>query len=99
MSGFEFTIPEAHPALPGHFPGRPIVPGVLLLDETLAGIERRLGRRVATLQQVKFVSALLPGETAWVSFEPKGERVSFVVQTRRNAGPAKLATGTVSLSP
>jgi 3-hydroxyacyl-[acyl-carrier-protein] dehydratase len=99
MSGFEFTIAEAHPALPGHFPGRPIVPGVLLLDETLAGIEHRLGRRVATLQQVKFVAALLPGETACVSFEPQGDRVSFVVQTQRDGGPAKLATGTVSLSP
>jgi 3-hydroxyacyl-[acyl-carrier-protein] dehydratase len=99
MTAFDFTILHAHPALPGHFPGRPIVPGVLLLDETLAGIERQLGRRVATLQQVKFVSALLPGETACVSFEPKGDRVSFVVQTQRDGGPAKLATGTVSLLP
>lgn len=30
------TIEPAHPALPGHFPGNPIVPGVVLLDHVLA---------------------------------------------------------------
>jgi 3-hydroxyacyl-[acyl-carrier-protein] dehydratase len=29
-----------HPALAGHFPQRPIVPGVLLLDEALHAIEQ-----------------------------------------------------------
>jgi 3-hydroxymyristoyl/3-hydroxydecanoyl-(acyl carrier protein) dehydratase len=36
----DFTIPAEHPALPGHFPGRPVVPGALLLDHVL-------GRRAA----------------------------------------------------
>ncbi len=27
------TIPADHPSLPGHFPGRPIVPAVVILDE------------------------------------------------------------------
>lgn len=98
MIEFDFTVAPEHPALPGHFPGRPIVPGVLLLDETLRGIERHLGLRVATLQQVKFLSALRPGETARVSAEAQGDRVSFVVQADRGQTPARLATGTVSLS-
>ena len=29
------TIPKRHPALSGHFPGHPIVPGVLVLDEVI----------------------------------------------------------------
>ena len=27
-----FTIPHDHPALPGHFPGNPLVPAVVLID-------------------------------------------------------------------
>lgn len=32
-------IASDHPALAGHFPGHPIVPGALLLDEALHAIE------------------------------------------------------------
>ena len=34
-----FTIPADHPALPGHFPGQPIVPGVVVLDRVVEVIE------------------------------------------------------------
>ena len=27
-----------HPTLPGHFPGAPLVPGVVILDEVLAAL-------------------------------------------------------------
>ena len=55
-----------HPALPGHFPGRPIVPGVVLLDCVLTAAEQWLGRALAarSLRQAKFNSMLLPEEAA-----------------------------------
>ena len=65
-----FTIPADHPSLPGHFPGRPLVPGVLLLDRVLEAIEARnpaLG--ALRLPQVKFLQPLLPGEEARVELE------------------------------
>ena len=96
---FDVLVPETHPALPGHFPGRPIVPGVLLLDEVLRGIERTVHRPVAVLQQVRFVSALLPGESARVSLQPDHDRVKFTVQARRDGAPATVASGCVRLSP
>jgi len=34
------TIGAEHPALAGHFPGAPILPGVLLLDEMLRAVEQ-----------------------------------------------------------
>ncbi len=65
-----FTIPHDHPCLPGHFPGRPIVPGVVVLDRVLAAIEAQhgaLGR--LRMPQVKFAQPLLPGEEARIELE------------------------------
>ena len=36
-------IDPAHPAFAGHFPDRPILPGVVLLDTVMRAIERQLG--------------------------------------------------------
>jgi len=55
------TIAADHPALPGHFPGRPIVPGVVLLDRIDALLRER-GLRIAECVHVKFIEAVAPVE-------------------------------------
>lgn len=76
----EFVVGHDHPSLPGHFPGRPLVPGVLVLDHVLAAIERRHGPLGALrLPQVKFASPLLPGEAARVELEGGAPRWRFRV--------------------
>ncbi len=55
-----FCIPADHPSLPGHFPGRPVVPGAVLLDEVLACLPPG-----AALLTAKFTAPVLPGQ--WVS--------------------------------
>lgn len=66
----EFAIAPDHPALPGHFPGRPIVPGVVILDHVLAAIESAHGPLGALrLPQVKFVQPLLPGQVARIEWD------------------------------
>ena len=63
MSGF--IIRADHPCLPGHFPGRPIVPGVVVLDRVLAAIEAQHGALgVLRMPQVKFLQPLLPEQPA-----------------------------------
>jgi len=57
-----FSIPDDHPSLAGHFPGRPIVPGVVVLDAAVALIlaDRPTGV-LAGLEDVKFLAPVLPG--------------------------------------
>ncbi len=65
-----FVIPHDHPCLPGHFPGRPIVPGVVVLDRVLAAIEALHGAPgPLRMPQVKFAQPLLPGEEARIELE------------------------------
>ena len=72
-AGATFSIPGDHPCLAGHFPGRPIVPGVLLLVQAVAAIEAGNGRlHGLRFPRVKFLQPLLPGEVARVEIESAG---------------------------
>jgi 3-hydroxyacyl-[acyl-carrier-protein] dehydratase len=60
-----------HPALPGHFPGDPLIPGVLILDEVEQTLASNLGPgHISALPAVKFLSPLRPGETLTIRIEP-----------------------------
>jgi 3-hydroxyacyl-[acyl-carrier-protein] dehydratase len=73
-------IPAAHPSLPGHFPGNPVVPGVVLLDHVAAAIERVGGGRVARIAAVKFLAPLRPDEDAELRIVGDGSRVRFRIE-------------------
>lgn len=64
-------ISPDHPSLPGHFPGGPVVPGVVLLDRLIEAAEASFGAplQVTALSQVKFLAPLLPGEEAIAQLE------------------------------
>jgi len=96
---FQFSVGSEHPALPGHFPGHPIVPGALVLDRVLTRVTTELKRPVCILQKVKFLAALLPDETAMVACQATGDRLRFSVQARRADILVMLVTGSASLSP
>lgn len=66
----QFSIPADHPCLPGHFPGRPLVPGVVVLDAVLHALaERGVAVEALRLPQVKFLQPLLPEQVAQVLLE------------------------------
>lgn len=70
MPAHAFAIDATHPALPGHFPGRPVVPGVLILDRVLDAIATTHGPLgPLRLPQTKFLQPLLPGETARIELD------------------------------
>jgi 3-hydroxymyristoyl/3-hydroxydecanoyl-(acyl carrier protein) dehydratase len=80
-------LPADHPAFAGHFPGRPIAPGVVLLDEALRAIARLTGADLSrcTLQEVKFRSIVRPGEALQLTIapvEPAGFRFEMLCGDR-----------------
>lgn len=76
----QFIIPADHPSLPGHFPGRPIIPGVVLLDRVIEAIESDCGPLPPLrLPQVKFLKPLLPGQAASVELSGQAPRWRFRV--------------------
>ena len=95
---FEFAVPGSHPSLIGHFPGNPIVPGVLLLDCVMAELLGAGAMPVVHLQRVKFQSALRPDETARGSWVVDGTRASFRVTADRGGVSAKIAEGVCHLA-
>jgi 3-hydroxymyristoyl/3-hydroxydecanoyl-(acyl carrier protein) dehydratase len=93
---YAFRVANDHPALPGHFPGNPIVPGVLLLDQVIAALQKETGRRVVRLRQAKFESPLRPDEWANVLYEVEGQDASFRVTTIRDSVVVRLSSGSLS---
>ena len=64
-----------HPSLPGHFPGAPLVPGVVILDEVLAAlIEWRQDSQVTGIRMVKFLAPLQPEQVFTISLSLNDER-------------------------
>ncbi|WP_024868492.1 dehydratase [Pseudoxanthomonas suwonensis] len=76
-----FSIPPDHPCLDGHFPGRPLVPGVVLLEHVLQAIEAAHAPAAPLrLPQVKFLRPLLPGQVAEVVLDGAAPRWRFEVR-------------------
>ena len=88
------TIAQDHPALPGHFPGHPVVPGVLVLDEVIETLKRRYGDQlvVTGLPAVKLSSPLKPEEPLIIRIEP--EDVGAAAFTCR-VGSRLVASGSI----
>lgn len=74
------TFPVEEPFFRGHFPGDPIVPGVILAEALAqaSGIaagrgENRRSFRLSAIRQMKFLRAVSPGEKIVLRVEKRGE--------------------------
>lgn len=90
LRSLRVEVPADHPAFAGHFPGRPLLPGVALLSQVLEALLQdaqaaaHLGA-APTLNTVKFLAPVGPGaalEIRW-TLPAVGARLRFEV--RRHA--------------
>lgn len=97
-------IAADHPSFAGHFPGRPIVPGVVLLDEVLQAVEQHLpelglfaGSGAVEIAVCKFLAPVLPGATLalTLTWEGHGTPLSF----KLHQGTQLVASGSLRGTP
>jgi 3-hydroxymyristoyl/3-hydroxydecanoyl-(acyl carrier protein) dehydratase len=83
------AIPGDHPAYEGHFPGHPLLPGVVLLAEAMAALE--MGD--ASVDNAKFLLPVEPGTALTLSHEKLDSgAVRFEIASARGV----VATGVLS---
>jgi 3-hydroxyacyl-[acyl-carrier-protein] dehydratase len=88
MTSMRLSIAVDHPAFAGHFPTRPIVPGVVLLDESLRAImAARPSSTPVRIGSAKFLSMVGPGEPVRLEFESAADDDAF--RLRIYAGSAE----------
>ena len=81
-------IPLDHPSFPGHFPGQPIVPGVVLLDEVMQAATRHMAgwdhasKPGISIAVCKFLQPVLPGATLELTLSPgaQSDSLNFKLQ-------------------
>jgi len=89
-----WTVPLDHPAFAGHFPGTPILPGVVLLDIALLAIADTCGIALdqCEISTVKFLSPASPGDELEIQHTPSA---SGAIRFDIVAGARKIASGSI----
>lgn len=89
-----WTVPVDHPAFAGHFPGTPILPGVVLLDTALNTITMATGIALdnCEISSVKFLSPASPGDELLIQHTLL---TSGTIRFDIMAGMRKIASGSI----
>ena len=89
-----WTVPLDHPAFAGHFPGTPILPGVVLLDMALQTIAASSGITLGQceISSVKFLSPASPGDELQIQHAVSA---SGSIRFDILAGERKIASGSI----
>jgi 3-hydroxymyristoyl/3-hydroxydecanoyl-(acyl carrier protein) dehydratase len=88
-------VPEQHPAFDGHFPGAPLLPGVVLLDEMLQSIA---GAGAGwTIASAKFLHPVRPGDT--LTLEHESPLANGSIRFAIRSGTHLVANGTLTPRP
>jgi 3-hydroxymyristoyl/3-hydroxydecanoyl-(acyl carrier protein) dehydratase len=91
----QIAVPPDHPSFAGHFPAFPVLPGAVLLDETLRIIEsdRHIDLTAWGISSMKFLGVVRPGDSLCLEHTaPSASLIRFTLRI----GPREVAAGTLS---
>ncbi len=97
----QLVVPPEHPVLAGHFPGAPVVPGVLLLDAVRLAWQRACGCRVvlAGVDDARWFAPVAPGTAVLLRARVEvGARGEVVVDGEWHAAERRVAAFTLRLA-
>lgn len=91
----DVLVAAKHPSLEGHFPGDPVVPGVVLLDLVGDVLQQwKPGSRIIGIAQAKFYQLLRPEQQITISlYEQKPNNIQFECFH----GQQKIAAGVMNI--
>jgi len=69
MISFDFIVSSSHPSIPGHFPGNPIVPGAVIIENVIQAFSRLDDfKKVVSISTVKFIKPIEVNQKVDVNF-------------------------------
>lgn len=83
-----------HPSLAGHFPGHPVVPGVVVLGEVMKAIREMAAKNIefVGMPSAKFMSPLNPEEALRIRLDQRGDGTTEFMCT---TGSRFIASGSL----
>lgn len=99
------SVAPDHPALPGHFPGKAIVPGVVLLSEVWRAARENFAGTPGDIELIgmpalKFHAPVAPGDCLRIHLVGTLESIRFTVHrgTSDQCAPVIVLSGTLQCS-
>lgn len=94
---FDVEIPAASPLFSGHFPGRPILPGIAHLALAQRALSEILGREISlgAVRSLKLRRPVVPGDLPELRSSPPGEDGTVRFEVR--CGETAASQGTVEI--
>ncbi len=93
---FNYDIPVDHPSLQGHFPGNPVIPGVVIIEKVLRSISQARPSNSYKIVMAKFLQPLIPPATLAVHiYENTENKFKFKATSKAHI----IASGIIEIRP
>jgi 3-hydroxymyristoyl/3-hydroxydecanoyl-(acyl carrier protein) dehydratase len=95
----EFVLDRDLPLFAGHFPGHPLVPGVMQIEMIPVALEKISGHRyrVTGIKKAKFTSPVLPGERVLLHLHTENRGDDLRVRAQLRVGEKTAGSFAVDL--